>query len=154
MEISVTDGFGAKKFHKPSPFTDGAQFKVVSIQVATFGEGREYLALKTSLSNEMFLSIGSFLRSATGKFANADGTLTNEELRSAKGTAVDAIRKVLSEDKEGTNMSVAKAISTLLDGKTIQISTQRYSNRYGRESVLRDFNFVQDKGQLTSVGYL
>ena len=142
MEISVTDGFGAKKFHKPSPFTDGAQFKVVSIQVATFGEGREYLALKTSLSNEMFLSIGSFLRSATGKFANADGTLTNEELRSAKGTAVDAIRKVLSEDKEGTNMSVAKAISTLLDGKTIQISTQRYSNRYGRESVLRDFNFV------------
>ena len=142
MEISVTDGFGAKKFHKPSPFTDGAQFKVVSIQVATFGEGREYLALKTSLSNEMFLSIGSFLRSATGKFANADGSLTNEELRSAKGTAVDAIRKVLSEDKEGTNMSVAKAISTLLDGKTIQISTQRYSNRYGRESVLRDFNFV------------
>ena len=143
MEISVTDGFGAKKFHKPSPFTDGAQFKVVSIQVATFGEGREYLALKTSLSNEMFLSIGSFLRSATGKFANADGTLSDkEELRSAKGTAVDAIRKVLSEDKEGTNMSVAKAISTLLDGKTIQISTQRYSNRYGRESVLRDFNFV------------
>ena len=142
MEISVTDGFGAKRFHKPSPFTDGAQFKVVSIQVATFGEGREYLALKTSLSNEMFLSIGSFLRSATGKFANADGTLTNEELRSAKGTAVDAIRKVLSEDKEGTNLSVAQAIGKMLDGKTIQISTQRYSNRYGRESVLRDFNFV------------
>ena len=142
MEISVTDSFGNQKFHKPSPFNDGAQFKVVAIMVATFGEGREYLALKTSLSNEMFLSIGSFLRSATGKFANADGTLTNEELRSAKGTAVDAIRKVLSEDKEGTNMSVAKAISTLLDGKTIQITTQRYSNRYGRESVLRDFNFV------------
>ena len=91
----------------------------------------------------MFLSVGSFLRSASGKFANSDGTLSDkEELRSAKGTAVDAIRKVLSEDKEGTNMSVAKAISTLLDGKTIQISTQRYSNRYGRESVLRDFNFV------------
>ena len=139
----MKDGFGNQKFHKPSPFTDGAQFKVVAIQVATFGEGREYLALKTSLSDEMFLSIGTFLRSATGKFANADGTLTNEEeLRSAKGTAVDAVRKVLSEDKESTNMSVAKAISALLDGKTIQISTQRYSNRYGRESVLRDFNFV------------
>ena len=142
MEISVTDGFGNQKFHKPSPFTDGAKFKVVAIQVATFGEGREYLALKTSLSNEMFLSINSFLRSATGKFANADGTLTNEELRSAKGTAVDAIRKVLSEDKEGTNFSVAKALGALLDGKEILISAQRYSNRYGRESVLRDFNFV------------
>ena len=142
MEISVTDSFGNQKFHKPSPFNDGAQFKVVAIKVATFGEGHEYLALKTSLSEDMFLSVGSFLRSATGKFANADGTLTNEELRSAKGTAVDAIRKVLSEDKEGTNMSVAKAISALLDGKEILISTQRYSNRYGRESVLRDFNFV------------
>ena len=142
MEISVTDGFGAKKFHKPSPFTDGAKFKVVAIKVATFGE-REYLALKTSLSEDMFLSISSFLRSATGKFTNADGTLTtNEELRSAKGTAVDAIKKVLSADTEGTNFSVAKAISALLDGKEILISTQRYSNRYGRESVLRDFNFV------------
>ena len=142
MEISVKDSFGAQKFHKPSPFNDGAQFKVVAIMVATFGEGHEYLALKTSLSDEMFLSVGTFLRSATGKFVNTDGTLTNEELRTSKGTAVDAIRKALSDDKESTNMSVAKAISALLDGKTIQISTQRYSNRYGRESVLRDFNFV------------
>lgn len=140
----MKDGFGNQKFHKPSPFTDGAQFKVVAIMVATFGEGREYLALKTSLSDEMFLSVNSFLRSASGKFANADGTLSDkEELRSAKGTAVDAVKKALSDDKESTNMSVAKAISALLDGKTIQISTQRYSNRYGRESVLRDFNFVQ-----------
>ena len=140
----MKDGFGNQKFHKPSPFVDGARFKVVAIMVATFGEGKEYLALKTSLSDEMFLSVGSFLRSATGKFANADGTLSDkEELRTSKGTVVDAIRKVLSEDKEGTNMSVAKAISTLLDGKEILISAQRYSNRYGRESVLRDFNFVQ-----------
>ena len=143
MEITMKDGFGNQKFHKPSPFTDGAQFKVVAIMVATFGEGREYFALKTSLSDEMFLSVGTFLRSATGKFVNTDGTLTNEELRSAKGTAVDAIRKVLSEDKEGTNFSVAKALGALLDGKEILISAQRYSNRYGRESVLRDFNFVQ-----------
>lgn len=139
----MKDGFGNQKFHKPSPFVEGAKFKVVAIMVATFGEGREYLALKTSLSDEMFLSVNSFLRSATGKFANADGTLTNEEeLRTSKGTVVDAIRKVLSDDKEGTNLSVAQAIGKMLDGKTIQISTQRYSNRYGRESVLRDFNFV------------
>ena len=144
MEISVTDSFGNQKFHKPSPFNDGAQFKVVAIKVATFGEGHEYLALKTSLSEDMFLSVGSFLRSATGKFANADGTLSDkEELRSAKGTAVVAVKKVLSDDKEGTNFSVAKALSALLDGKEILISAQRYSNRYGRESVLRDFNFVQ-----------
>lgn len=140
----MKDGFGNQKFHKPSPFNDGAQFKVVAIKVATFGEGREYLALKTSLSDEMFLSVGSFLRSVTGKFVNTDGTVSDkEELRSAKGTAVAAIRKVLSEDKEGTNFSVAKALDALLDGKTIQISAQRYSNRYGRESVLRDFNFAQ-----------
>lgn len=140
----MKDGFGNQKFHKPSPFVGGAKFKVVAIMVATFGEGHEYLALKTSLSDEMFLSVGSFLRSATGKFANADGTLSDkEELRTSKGTVVDAIRKVLSDDKESTNMSVAKAISTLLDGKEILISTQRYSNRYGRESVLRDFNFAQ-----------
>ena len=140
----MKDGFGTQKFHKPSPFVEGAKFKVVAIMVATFGEGHEYLALKTSLSEDMFLSVGSFLRSATGKFVNTDGTVSDkEELRTSKGTVVDAVRKVLSDDKESTNMSVAKAISALLDGKTIQISTQRYSNRYGRESVLRDFNFVQ-----------
>ena len=140
----MQDNFGTQKFHKPSPFVDGAQFKVVAIMVATFGEGREYLALKTSLSDEMFLSVGTFLRSATGKFANADGMVSEkEELRTSKGTVVDAVRKVLSEDKEGTNFSVAKALDALLDGKTIQISAQRYSNRYGRESLLRDFNFVQ-----------
>ena len=143
MEITMKDGFGTQKFHKPSPFVEGAKFKVVAIMVATFGEGHEYLALKTSLSDEMFLSVNSFLRSATGKFANADGTLTNEELRTSKGTVVDAIRKVLSDDKESTNLSVAQAIGKMLDGKTIQISAQRYSNRYGRESMLRDFNFVQ-----------
>ena len=140
----MKDGFGNQKFHKPSPFSDGAIFKVVAIKVATFGEGREYLALKTSLSDEMFLSVGSFLRSATGKFVNTDGTVSDkEELRSAKGTAVVAIKKVLSDDKEGTNFSVAKALGALLEGKEILISAQRYSNRYGRESVLRDFNFAQ-----------
>ena len=140
----MKDGFGTQKFHKPSPFNDGAQFKVVAIMVATFGEGREYLALKTSLSDEMFLSVGTFLRSATGKFVNTDGTVSDkEELRTSKGTVVDAVRKVLSDDKEGTNFSVAKALGALLDGKEILISAQRYSNRYGRESVLRDFNFVQ-----------
>ena len=140
----MKDGFGTQKFHKPSPFVEGAKFKVVAIMVATFGEGREYLALKTSLSNEMFLSVGTFLRSATGKFVNTDGTVSDkEELRTSKGTVVDAVRKVLSDDKEGTNFSVAKALDALLDGKEILISTQRYSNRYGRESVLRDFNFAQ-----------
>ena len=140
----MKDGFGTQKFHKPSPFVEGAKFKVVAIMVATFGEGREYLALKTSLSDEMFLSVGTFLRSATGKFVNTDGTVSDkEELRTSKGTVVDAVRKVLSDDKEGTNFSVAKALDALLDGKEILISTQRYSNRYGRESVLRDFNFAQ-----------
>ena len=140
----MKDGFGTQKFHKPSPFVEGAKFKVVAIMVATFGEGREYLALKTSLSDEMFLSVGTFLRSATGKFVNTDGTVSDkEELRTSKGTVVDAVRKVLSDDKEGTNFSVAKALGALLDGKEILISTQRYSNRYGRESVLRDFNFAQ-----------
>ena len=143
MEIEVSNDFGAKKFRKPSPFNDGAQFKIVAIKVATFGEGHEYLALKTNLSEDMFLSVGSFLRSATGKFVNNGMLSDKEELRTSKGTAVVAIKKVLSDDKEGTNMSIAKALSTLLDGKTIQISAQRYSNRYGRESVLRDFNFVQ-----------
>ena len=140
----MKDGFGTQKFHKPSPFVEGAKFKVVAIMVATFGEGREYLALKTSLSEDMFLSVGTFLRSATGKFVNTDGTVSDkEELRTSKGTAVNAVRKVLSDDKEGTNFSVAKALDALLDGKEILISAQRYSNRYGRESVLRDFNFVQ-----------
>ena len=140
----MKDGFGTQKFHKPSPFVEGAKFKVVAIMVATFGEGREYLALKTSLSNEMFLSVGTFLRSATGKFVNTDGTVSDkEELRTSKGTVVDAVRKVLSDDKESTNYSVAKALGALLDGKEILISTHRYSNSYGRESVLRDFNFAQ-----------
>ena len=139
----MQDGFGAQRFHKPSPFNEGVTFEVVAIKVATFGEGHEYLALVTNLSEDMFLSIGTFLRSATGKFAAADGTLSEkEELRTAKGTTVEAIRKVLSDDKEGTNMAIAKAVANILGGKNIQITAQRYSNRYGRESVLRDFNFV------------
>ena len=141
METTLSTEFANKEIRKPSPFLEGATFKIVKIEEGSFN-GNSFIKLTTDL-DERGLSVRSFTRPTFGRFVK-DGILEAQPRVSVpNGTANKAVAKILTKETVKTNGDLVKELDKIFDKKTLICHCAPFQTLDGHLSNQLSFDFIK-----------